>query len=129
MSGLSFFEWESLELVRRIDIQPKHVFWSESGELACLATEDSYFILRYDANIVAKALETKEGISEDGCEDAFTVSKISVVICGENFFEIQSFMKLFLFFSLKGSWRGARECAHGTLGRRLFHLHKQCKQS
>lgn len=73
VSGLSFYEWESLELVRRIDIQPKHVYWSESGELACLATEDSYFILRYDSSVVAKALETKEGMSEDGCEEAFTV--------------------------------------------------------
>lgn len=73
VSGLSFYEWESLELVRRIDIQPRHVFWSESGELACLATDDSYFILRYDSSIVAKALETKEGLNEDGCEEAFTV--------------------------------------------------------
>lgn len=73
VSGLSFYEWESLELVRRIDIQPRHVFWSESGELACLATDDSYFILRYDSNIVARAFETKEGLSEDGCEEAFTV--------------------------------------------------------
>jgi hypothetical protein len=26
-SGLSFYDWESLELVRRIEIQPKAVYW------------------------------------------------------------------------------------------------------
>ncbi|GLH00813.1 Coatomer subunit beta' [Gryllus bimaculatus] len=71
VTGLAFYDWETLDLVRRIEIQPRHVFWSESGELVCLATEDSYFILRYDANVVAKANETKTGVSEDGVEDAF----------------------------------------------------------
>ncbi|CAG2069428.1 unnamed protein product, partial [Timema podura] len=50
---------------------PRHVFWSESGELVCLATDDSYYILRYDSSIVARAQETKEGMTEDGVEDAF----------------------------------------------------------
>lgn len=31
VSGLAFYEWESLELVRRIEIQPKHV----SLRIAC----------------------------------------------------------------------------------------------
>ncbi|XP_069679274.1 coatomer subunit beta' [Periplaneta americana] len=72
VTGLAFYDWESLELVRRIEIQPRHVFWSESGELVCLATEESYFILKYDAAIVARAHETKEGLTEDGVEEAFT---------------------------------------------------------
>ncbi|KAJ4450940.1 Coatomer subunit beta' [Periplaneta americana] len=41
-------------------------------ELVCLATEESYFILKYDAAIVARAHETKEGLTEDGVEEAFT---------------------------------------------------------
>nr|CAD7585581.1 unnamed protein product [Timema genevievae] len=71
VTGLAFYDWELLELVRRIEIQPRHVFWSESGELVCLATDDSYYILRYDSSIVARAQETKEGMTEDGVEDAF----------------------------------------------------------
>ncbi|PSN49934.1 Coatomer subunit beta' [Blattella germanica] len=73
VTGLAFYDWDTLELVRRIEIQPRHVFWSESGELVCLATEESYFILKYDAATVARAHETKEGFTEDGVEDAFTV--------------------------------------------------------
>lgn len=74
VTGLAFYDWETLELVRRIEIQPRHVFWSENGELVCLATEESYFILKYDSSVVAQAHETKEGLTEDGVEDAFTVS-------------------------------------------------------
>lgn len=76
VTGLAFYDWETLELVRRIEIQPRHVFWSESGELVCLATEESYFILKYDSNVVARAHESKEGLTEDGVEEAFTVSLI-----------------------------------------------------
>ena len=47
VSGLAFFDWETQELVRRIEIQPRNVYWSENGELCCIATEESYFVLRY----------------------------------------------------------------------------------
>nr|CAG4646053.1 EOG090X01FO [Macrothrix elegans] len=71
-SSLSFYEWDNLTLIRRIEIQPRGVYWSENGELVCISTEDSYFILRYDADAVAKSLETKEGLTDDaGIETAF----------------------------------------------------------
>uniref|UniRef100_A0A4W5PBH7 Coatomer subunit beta' n=1 Tax=Hucho hucho TaxID=62062 RepID=A0A4W5PBH7_9TELE len=73
VSGLAFYDWENTELVRRIEIQPKHVFWSESGELVCIATEESFFVLRYHSEKVTTAQETKEGVTEDGIEDAFEV--------------------------------------------------------
>lgn len=71
-NSLAFYEWDNLTLIRRIEILPKGVFWSENGELVCISTEDSYFVLRYDADAVAKSLETKEGLTEDaGIETAF----------------------------------------------------------
>jgi coatomer subunit beta' len=74
LAGLAFYEWESLELLRRIEIQPKNVFWSENGDLVCIATEESFYILRYNPENVAKAKENKsETITEDGIEDAFDV--------------------------------------------------------
>lgn len=82
VTGLAFYDWETLDLVRRIEIQPRHVFWSESGELVCLATEESYFILKYDSNVVARAHESKEGLTEDGVEEAFTVS---LILCGNQY--------------------------------------------
>ncbi|KAM7434520.1 Coatomer subunit beta' [Porites harrisoni] len=76
VSGLGFFDWESTDLVRRIEIQPKSIYWSDSGELCCIATEESFFILKYSAENVARAQETPEVMTEDGIEDAFDV-------CGE----------------------------------------------
>merc|ERR1719225_1448397 len=74
-SGLAFYDWESQELIRRIEIQPKNVYWSsENGaELVCISTEESYFILKYDADAVSTAKERGEEVSEDGVEEAFDV--------------------------------------------------------
>lgn len=74
MSGLAFYDWENQELIRRIEIAPKAVYWSENGELVCIATEDSYFILKYNETVVSRAKEMKEPPAEDGYEDAFDVS-------------------------------------------------------
>uniref|UniRef100_UPI0037E8326A coatomer subunit beta'-like n=1 Tax=Semicossyphus pulcher TaxID=241346 RepID=UPI0037E8326A len=80
-SGLAFYDWESAELIRRIEIQPKHIFWSDSGELVCIATSESFFVLRYLPEKVAAAQESKEAITEDGIEDAFEVlGEVSEVV-------------------------------------------------
>ena len=73
-SGLAFYDWDSLELIRRIEIQPKMVLWSENGELVAIATEESYFILSYDQNAFASAESKGEEVTEDGVESAFDVS-------------------------------------------------------
>lgn len=52
----------------------RNVFWNETGNLVCLATEDSYFILKVDTGAIATAIETKSGVGEDGLEEAFDVS-------------------------------------------------------
>ncbi|KAG7479779.1 coatomer subunit beta [Solea senegalensis] len=72
-NSLVFYDWESGDLVRRIEIQPKHIFWSESGELVCIAGDESFFVLRYLSERVSAALESKENMSDDGLEDAFEV--------------------------------------------------------
>ncbi|CAH0558281.1 unnamed protein product [Brassicogethes aeneus] len=72
VSGLSFYDWETLDLVRRIEIQPRAVYWSDSGRLVCLATEDSYYILSYDQDQVQLAKDNDQ-VAEDGVESAFDV--------------------------------------------------------
>ena len=49
------------------------VIWSDSGELVCVASESSYYVLRYQADAVSKAMATNEGMDEDGVESAFDV--------------------------------------------------------
>ncbi|XP_076684521.1 coatomer subunit beta' isoform X1 [Andrena cerasifolii] len=75
-SGLSFYDWDTLKLIRRIDIQPTHVYWAENASLVALATSDQYFILKYHSDIVANAPENAEDI-----EDAFEmVAEMSEVV-------------------------------------------------
>ena len=50
------------------------IFWNESGQLVCIATEESFFILRYNADAVEAAKENTESVTEDGIEAAFDVS-------------------------------------------------------
>lgn len=52
----------------------RNVFWNETGNLVCLATDDSYFILQVDTAAITAAIESKQGLGEDGLEDAFDVS-------------------------------------------------------
>lgn len=75
ISGMafSFYDWEHLELIRRIEIQPRHVYWSESGSLVCLAADDAYYVLKYSPAVVTRARESHTNITEDGIEDAFEV--------------------------------------------------------
>ena len=55
------------------------VFWSDSGELCCIATEDSFFILKYSQEAVSRALENRDDlVTEDGIEDAFEVFSVLV---------------------------------------------------
>ena len=74
-SKLSFYDWESLKLVRRFDIQPTHVYWAENASLVALATADRYFILKYRADAVQKAADHIEDI-----QDAFEVRTKSCIL-------------------------------------------------
>lgn len=67
-SGLSFYDWDTQRLIRRIDIQPTHVYWAENASLVALATAEAYFILKYNAEAVQSVPENAEDI-----EDAFEV--------------------------------------------------------
>ncbi len=40
------------------------MFWSETGELCCIATEESYFVLKYDSEAVAAAAGNPEKVKD-----------------------------------------------------------------
>ncbi|KNC77177.1 coatomer subunit beta', partial [Sphaeroforma arctica JP610] len=71
-NSLAFYDWESGDLVRRIEIVPKAVYWSEN-DLVAICTEDSYFILRFSESAVAEFRESGEVIQDEGIETAFEV--------------------------------------------------------
>ncbi|PWW79883.1 Coatomer, beta' subunit [Tuber magnatum] len=70
--SVGLFDWETGGLVRRIDVVPQNVFWSDSGELVVLACEDAFYVLRFDRDEYVAAVQNG-AIEEDGVEAAFEV--------------------------------------------------------
>ncbi|KAF4555540.1 Coatomer subunit beta-like protein 2 [Elsinoe fawcettii] len=70
--GIGLFDWETGQLVRRIEVEPKNVYWSDSGELVALACEDTYYVLRYSREAYLAGIANGEA-DEDGVEAAFEV--------------------------------------------------------
>ena len=105
-------------MIRRIEITPKALYWSENGELLCIATEDSYFILKYNEAAVARSRETKEGLSEDGYDDAFDVSQVTKI--SRNYLELQNQRRKFV------NWVQIK--IHGNLCVFVFRLLEKMKK-
>lgn len=70
--GVSFFDWATGGLVRRIEVEPKQVYWSDSGELVTIACEDTFYVLRFSRENYVEAVQSGE-VEEDGVEAAFEV--------------------------------------------------------
>ncbi|KAL4950536.1 coatomer WD associated region-domain-containing protein [Aspergillus filifer] len=70
--GIGMFDWETGNLVRRIEVEPRNVYWSESGELVTLACEDTFYVLRFSRENYINGLNEGEA-DEDGVESAFEV--------------------------------------------------------
>ncbi|KAK5410909.1 Coatomer subunit beta' [Exophiala xenobiotica] len=70
--GIGMFDWETGNLVRRIEVEPREVYWSESGELVALACADMTYVLRFDREAYLEGLNNGEA-DEDGVEAAFSV--------------------------------------------------------
>ncbi|VDK81392.1 unnamed protein product [Litomosoides sigmodontis] len=69
VNALCFFDWETGSLIRRIEISAKHVYWSDSAEMVAIASEDTFYILKYNK----EAVENGIAADIDGIEDAFDV--------------------------------------------------------
>jgi len=70
-----FYDWNTGAMVRRIDVLPKDVIWSENGNLVCLNCQDSFYILRYNSGALETALSSGVPMPEDGLENAFDVEQ------------------------------------------------------
>ncbi len=50
-----FYDWEG-RLVRRVDANVKHVYWSENGESVAIVGDESFYLLKFNTEAVEKAL-------------------------------------------------------------------------
>ena len=70
-SAVLFYDWDSGEFVRKIDVAPKEVYWSDSGNLVLLACENSAYVLSYNAAATASAIAMGQVDAEDGVDGSF----------------------------------------------------------
>ncbi|KAI0216345.1 Coatomer subunit beta' [Massospora cicadina] len=68
---LLLFDWETQQLVRKIDTVPTQVLWSETGELVAIVCSDIFFILRYNRSAFTEFLEANGTTDGEGVEQAF----------------------------------------------------------
>ncbi|KAG0087970.1 hypothetical protein BGZ93_010642 [Podila epicladia] len=69
-SFLNLYDWETGLTVRRIDCDPKNVYWSDTGDLMTIACEDSFYVLRYNRSAYSQFVETGGQVGEEGVEEA-----------------------------------------------------------
>ncbi|KAG0165859.1 Coatomer subunit beta' [Apophysomyces sp. BC1034] len=70
-SFLNFYDWETGSVVRRIDVEAKNVFWSDARDLVAIVCDESFYVLRYNAQAYIQFLESGEDVGEEGVEEAF----------------------------------------------------------
>mmetsp|Transcript_2894 Transcript_2894/g.5235 ORF Transcript_2894/g.5235 Transcript_2894/m.5235 type:complete len:990 (-) Transcript_2894:195-3164(-) len=66
-----FYDWEEGEFLRKIDVSPRNLYWNEGGDMVVLACENSYYILKYDVDVVTTALANGTVDEEEGVEGSF----------------------------------------------------------
>ncbi len=69
--SILFYDWDSGTFIRKIDVDAKEVYWSESGNMVCIATSDSAYVLSYNAQATAAAVAMGQVDEEVGIEGTF----------------------------------------------------------
>lgn len=70
---ISFYDWDSKQCVRRIDVAAETVYWNPAGDMLAIVCKDSVYVLQYNRDAVAAAVAGGAEVDEDGVEDAFDV--------------------------------------------------------
>ena len=70
---IGFHDWESGNLVRRIDIVARNVYWSDNGELLAIACQDTYYVLKYNQDAYIAAVGAGTVNQDEGIEGTFDV--------------------------------------------------------
>ncbi|AQK59877.1 Putative coatomer beta subunit family protein [Zea mays] len=68
---ICFYDWAECRLIRRIDVNVKNLYWADSGDLVTIASDTSFYILKYNRDVVSSHLDRGGSAGEEGVEDAF----------------------------------------------------------
>ncbi|KAG2729137.1 hypothetical protein I3760_01G235700 [Carya illinoinensis] len=68
---ICFYDWAECRLIRRIDVNVKNLYWADSGDLVAIASDTSFYILKYSRDVVSSHFDSGRPVDEQGVEDAF----------------------------------------------------------
>ncbi|XP_020597298.1 coatomer subunit beta'-1-like [Phalaenopsis equestris] len=68
---ICFYDWSECRLIRRIDVNVKNLYWADSGDLIAIASDTSFYILKYNREVVSSYLDSGASADDQGVEDAF----------------------------------------------------------
>ena len=67
-----FFDWEEGTFIRKIDVTPLALYWSDAGDTVIIACQDTFYVLHYNKEVVDAALSSSNGINpEEGVDGSF----------------------------------------------------------
>ncbi|AEE75759.1 Coatomer, beta' subunit [Arabidopsis thaliana] len=70
---ICFYDWAECRLIQQIDVTVKNLYWAESGDLVAIASDTSFYILKYNRELVSSHFDSGRPTDEEGVEDAFEV--------------------------------------------------------
>ncbi|PON73332.1 Coatomer beta subunit [Parasponia andersonii] len=68
---ICFYDWAECRLIRRIDVNVKNVYWADSGDLVAITSDSSFYILKYNRDVVSSYFDSGRSRDDQGVEDAF----------------------------------------------------------
>ncbi|XP_074275969.1 coatomer subunit beta'-2-like isoform X2 [Silene latifolia] len=68
---ICFYDWVDCRFIRRIEVNVKNLYWADSGDMVAIASDTSFYILKYNRDVVSSYLDSGKPMDEQGVEDAF----------------------------------------------------------
>ncbi|XP_031093102.1 coatomer subunit beta'-1-like [Ipomoea triloba] len=68
---ICFYDWADCRLIRRIDVNVKNLYWADSGDLLAIASDSSFYILKYNRDVVSAHFDGGRSVDDQGIEEAF----------------------------------------------------------
>lgn len=72
--SISFYDWESGEIVRTVSVDAENIYWSDDGELVLISSNESAYALSYNKDIFQEGLENDTIDPEEGVVESFEVA-------------------------------------------------------
>jgi len=70
-NSVLFYDWDSGAFIRKIDVCPTEVYWSDGGNLVLLACKDGAYVLSFDAATTASNIAMGNSSPEEGVDGSF----------------------------------------------------------